>query len=256
MIKFFRRIRQKLLSENRFSKYLIYAIGEIILVVIGILIAIQLNDFNEDRKERKAEVSFLQKLKDDIHLDIQELTLRDSVLAGYEGRHEKGIHVLLGATSVQDIITLDSLIQFRWQRFTVNRKTFDEMRNTSGIYIITNRDLLNTISDHYALVETYQQNFREINEDSREYYKAPHLDPFVFIQRHYRDPSFNSTGLDTTWIRNHNSPTYLALSRFYGHVIEAVNGVQRRYISEILASSRTLVAEIEQELQEKNKIQN
>mgnify|MGYP001591841413 CR=1 FL=1 len=50
MIKFFRRIRQGLLSENKFSKYLLYAIGEIILVVIGILIALQINNWNEKRK--------------------------------------------------------------------------------------------------------------------------------------------------------------------------------------------------------------
>ena len=50
MIKFFRKIRQRLLAENKFSKYLIYAIGEIILVVIGILIAIQINNWNEQRK--------------------------------------------------------------------------------------------------------------------------------------------------------------------------------------------------------------
>jgi len=43
MIKFFRKIRQKLLIENKFSKYILYAIGEIILVVIGILIALQIN---------------------------------------------------------------------------------------------------------------------------------------------------------------------------------------------------------------------
>jgi len=43
MLKFFRRIRQELLSENHFSKYLLYALGEILLVVIGILIALQVN---------------------------------------------------------------------------------------------------------------------------------------------------------------------------------------------------------------------
>lgn len=47
MIKFFRKIRQKMLTENKFSKYLIYAIGEIILVIIGILIALQINNANE-----------------------------------------------------------------------------------------------------------------------------------------------------------------------------------------------------------------
>ena len=50
MIKFFKKIRQKLLSENQFSKYLIYAVGEIILVVIGILIALQINNWNEEDK--------------------------------------------------------------------------------------------------------------------------------------------------------------------------------------------------------------
>lgn len=52
MIKFFRKIRQKLLSENKFSKYLLYAIGEIILVVIGILIALSINNWNENRKQK------------------------------------------------------------------------------------------------------------------------------------------------------------------------------------------------------------
>ena len=50
MAKIFRKVRKNLLSENKFSKYLIYAIGEIVLVVIGILIALQLNLWNEQRK--------------------------------------------------------------------------------------------------------------------------------------------------------------------------------------------------------------
>ncbi len=58
MIKFFRKIRQRLLTENKFSKYLIYAIGEIILVVIGILIALQINNWNELNKIKKSEISF------------------------------------------------------------------------------------------------------------------------------------------------------------------------------------------------------
>ena len=55
MIKFFRKIRQRLLAENRFSKYLLYAIGEIMLVVIGILIALQVNNLNERNKLFKQE---------------------------------------------------------------------------------------------------------------------------------------------------------------------------------------------------------
>ena len=50
MIKFFRKIRLEQLTENKFSKYLLYAIGEIIFVIVGILIALQINNWNEQRK--------------------------------------------------------------------------------------------------------------------------------------------------------------------------------------------------------------
>lgn len=63
MIKFFRKIRQKLLSENKLSKYLIYAIGEIILVVIGILIALQINNANNYKEHRKLEQKYLLSLQ-------------------------------------------------------------------------------------------------------------------------------------------------------------------------------------------------
>ncbi|MEH6514960.1 MAG: hypothetical protein V7670_17480 [Maribacter arcticus] len=49
MINFFRKIRQRLLTENKFSKYMLYAIGEVILVMIGILLALQVNNWNETR---------------------------------------------------------------------------------------------------------------------------------------------------------------------------------------------------------------
>ena len=55
MIKFFRTIRQKLLSEGNTGKYLKYAIGEILLVVIGILIALQVNTWNEKRKLKSGD---------------------------------------------------------------------------------------------------------------------------------------------------------------------------------------------------------
>ena len=65
MIKFFRKIRQKLINEGNLKKYLIYAIGEILLVVIGILIALQINNWNENLKDRKDELNGLIDLKDE-----------------------------------------------------------------------------------------------------------------------------------------------------------------------------------------------
>ncbi len=73
MIKFFRKIRQKLLSENRFTKYTLYAIGEIVLVVMGILIALSVNNWNENQKLRNNEQLYLLDLKEEFNYNKNEL---------------------------------------------------------------------------------------------------------------------------------------------------------------------------------------
>lgn len=79
MINFFRKIRQKLLTENKFGKYLIYAIGEIALVMIGILLALQVNNWNEHKKERATEEKLLTALQEDLMVNIERLK-RDMIL--------------------------------------------------------------------------------------------------------------------------------------------------------------------------------
>ncbi|MGB5377107.1 DUF6090 family protein [Muriicola sp.] len=71
MLRFFRQLRVRLLTENKIRKYLLYAVGEIVLVVIGILIALQVNNYNETDKEREIYVSYLVRLKEDF-LELQE----------------------------------------------------------------------------------------------------------------------------------------------------------------------------------------
>ena len=72
MLTFFRRIRKALLGSGQVRKYLIYAIGEIALVVIGILIALQINNWNEWRKSQQKVVAQLRSLQGDLKRDIQE----------------------------------------------------------------------------------------------------------------------------------------------------------------------------------------
>ncbi|WP_111710340.1 hypothetical protein [Lutibacter citreus] len=87
MIKFFQKIRQRLFTENKFSKYLIYAIGEIILVVLGILIALQIDNWNEIKNEKARLNSILSIVKEDLIKDtlkisgqIELLELRNTTL--------------------------------------------------------------------------------------------------------------------------------------------------------------------------------
>ena len=70
MLTFFRKIRKALLDSGSTRKYLLYAVGEIALVVIGILIALQINNWNEDRKAKKLELSLLTELYDNLFFDI------------------------------------------------------------------------------------------------------------------------------------------------------------------------------------------
>jgi hypothetical protein len=73
MLRFFRQIRQRLLTDNKFSKYLLYAIGEILLVVIGIMIALQIDNWNEQRKDSVKEKEYLTLLTLELKTEIQYL---------------------------------------------------------------------------------------------------------------------------------------------------------------------------------------
>jgi len=70
MIKFFRKTRQQLLIKNNFSKYLIYAIGEVILIVFGILIALYLNNLNTYQKSKLIEIELLNEIKSNLNSSI------------------------------------------------------------------------------------------------------------------------------------------------------------------------------------------
>lgn len=91
MIRFFRTLRQRLLAENRVSRYLLYAIGEIVLVVIGILVALQINTWNQQRLDRAEERKYLLRLEQDLQQDLQRIgEVRDN----YETRLMLALRIL------------------------------------------------------------------------------------------------------------------------------------------------------------------
>src|SRR6056297_1334171 len=128
MIKFFRKIRQNLLSEGKTGKYFKYAIGEIILVVIGILIALQINNWNEARKKKQVEkqvlISLFQEVeKDRIMLkeidyqyknDLRSLTYFRNLI--WQEKH-----------SMEDALSLNEFEGIAFRDVNPNRITYDEM---------------------------------------------------------------------------------------------------------------------------------
>lgn len=142
MIKFFRNIRKKLVVEGNTSKYLKYAIGEIVLVVIGILIALQINNWNENRLENFEEDKLLENLKIDFEQTISEFNEMNSnrqiiLSANYE------LTQLNPNDEVLDTKKIDALLGYTFIVPTFNGKSGSLMvlLNSGKINIIKNEAL-------------------------------------------------------------------------------------------------------------------
>jgi len=154
MIKFFRKIRQNLVSESKFSKYLVYAIGEIVLVVIGILIALQINNANEARKNRLKEISYLNNLKEDIKSD--SLYLEGSwfknvprKIAGLEKAKNYYKNNMIPYDTIQFINDVSFGGRYGVGELTVNNRTYQELVSTGSISLISDNELRLRIGDYY-----------------------------------------------------------------------------------------------------------
>ncbi|WP_296383053.1 DUF6090 family protein [Winogradskyella sp.] len=162
MIKFFRKIRQKLLSENKFSKYLLYAIGEIILVVIGILIALQINTWNELRKKEDLEKQVLKSL-------FQEIDKDRIMLNDIDNQYKNDLRYLTYFSnliwkdkhSMEDALTLNEYRGPAFRDVNPNRITYDEMISTGKLYYLSSQNLVNNIINYYELMEDHVYKSRQ-----------------------------------------------------------------------------------------------
>jgi len=139
MIKFFRRIRQQLLTENKFNKYLLYASGEIVLVVIGILIALQINNWNEQRKDNIREEQLKSVLYDEFEKDLAQLESKIKIRNRLIQSALK-LHHLIDQGASADV---DSIIHY--MAFSSYRPTFDpitvELIDKNDLGLIKNDQL-------------------------------------------------------------------------------------------------------------------
>jgi len=153
MIKFFRRIRKQLLTENKFSKYILYAIGEIMLVTIGILIALQINNWKEDRMRENLKIEYLTSLKRDLTFDIAQLNQN---LSHIENDLEKNISFSTRLSSQN--ATKDTLVKIARYEFNpvvsgskeLNQNTYNSLISTGNIELL-GKELTEKIQEHYAL---------------------------------------------------------------------------------------------------------
>jgi len=133
MIKFFRKIRQNLLMENKTGKYLKYAIGEIVLVVIGILIALQINNWNEERKDQNRLLNIYGLIYSDMENDKQELMRNLEFYNQKKTVFDKVVH---------DSITPDLLDQGLSRLLGTTRTTILNTKGVNQLRELQNKDSL------------------------------------------------------------------------------------------------------------------
>lgn len=137
MIKLFRNVRQRLLTENRFKKYLLYAIGEIILVVIGILIALQINNWNENNKLEDKKQGYYLQLLDDLNKD--KIAARETIekfenyLEEYDAYKNTFYDDTLTPNQVYEQISKLPVLS---TRLTFNTSTIESLQNSGEIGLI------------------------------------------------------------------------------------------------------------------------
>lgn len=180
MIKFFRVIRQKLLVENRFNKYILYAIGEIILVVIGILIALQINNWNEDKKQRITEQKILKELL--IDLEVSKADLENDIKVNRKNLKNTEIvknHIYSKKKendSIEGLLVAASSIT----QFTPRNSGYKNLQSV-GLNIISNDALRKEITDVF---ERYFEYSRLIGRDFDKIENAS-IDLYPFFLIHF-----------------------------------------------------------------------
>ena len=149
MIKFFRHLRQSLIMENKTGKYLKYAIGEIILVVIGILIALQINNWNNDRIEASKEQLLLKNLQTDYKSNLDELKYTyDSSTEAYVAC-VKLLEIIKDDNTINPSeieVLIDNIIN-KIRSLDLISGSIDEILNTGSLHIIQDPELRKQLSN-------------------------------------------------------------------------------------------------------------
>jgi len=159
MIKFFRKIRQNLLMENKTGKYFKYAIGEIVLVVIGILIALQINTWNENKKTLKKETIILNSLNKDFKINLKQFKdIKQKHLNNFEGHNI----ILRNLDNLDDAVIKDSIIKFGntllgGYTFDASNGVIESLIYSGDINIISNDTLKNYLVSWKDVLKDYQE---------------------------------------------------------------------------------------------------
>ena len=186
MLKLFRSIRRKLLDTSNFRKYLVYAIGEIALVMIGILLALQVNNWNQERLNRQNELNALVDLREEFLVNKQR----------FEEKQERRLETLSRVDKFLDLISRDSvsysdfvIFQTGGHQSGMTNPSFGVVNSliaSGDIKLISNDSLKYLLTDWKDFVGDLMENEQILWDRSKKFreYETIHLPPY---DRNWRD---------------------------------------------------------------------
>lgn len=184
MIKFFRHIRQQLLSENKFRRYLIYAIGEIVLVVIGILIALQLNEWNGNRLDRLEERKLLNQLTTEFTQNNEQLLSKIALRQRALESTQHLLEMIDNRKTVAPTPKIDSLLAYAIPAYTFDplQGVMSQLIQAGKLTLITNDSIREMLSNWNGVVDDLKESEVSYSDFNRNDFRT-----FLYKYANYRD---------------------------------------------------------------------
>lgn len=176
------------MKENKIKSYLLYSIGEILLVVVGILVAVQIDNLNEARKERKKEVHYLVNIRADL---VTNLNIIDGYLEDW-GNCITSAQIVVEHIEGRPITDWDAFNRhcinvWNWKRFYQTNNTFEELTYSGNLAILSNDSIKSELLNLDAMLQKLIAEEEHYRYDSEEIIYPPlyeHIDLHPILKKY------------------------------------------------------------------------
>lgn len=228
---------------------MLYALGEIVLVVIGILIALQINNWNNQKRINSEETATLFKLVNDLNRDNKRFkeNIKTYTEYGKELATEKQLIYKKGLSN-EEIKLVMNFTGALIQSLNPRRSTFDEMLNSGKLYNLSNQVMLDKIIEYYQILEDSIYKNKEDRKEYRAIFYTPDLVDFWFWKG-----DENPLQYAKIFFKDQDSHAYRLLKQSAGWSL-FINGQKLNNTKEILKLNNELLEKIEKVLNGKNRV--
>lgn len=207
MIKFFRKIRKKLIEQGKTTNYLKYAFGEIVLVVFGILIALSINNWNQTRINNQKEVRYLNSIVRDLQGQIRQIDLKLEIEELSRIKMESLLNEYKETHRIE--FTEENGLKFNAfserATYVINKPTFTELLSTGNLEVIRDEEIRNKIIEYYQRMDLSELIILKNNEIKDNLLQSAAIslidftqDPNLMIQNENERESFTFPSLRKT----------------------------------------------------------